>query len=483
MGVLEKRGISADLLKSEKRYVLGWVELDEVVDRTLDLLLEVNRVGVLYDVDADGLVSGKIVDEYIQQKGLMVYRMMNDRKKHGITDQVVEWVKKEGIELLYVVDGGTNDIENQEVLSDLGVVVMVLDHHPQTVIKEIKNVYIVNSSIHEHLPELSGAGVCYRFVELLDRETGGVGVTHYEPWVGLTVLSDHCTMLDAENRYYVEKLYKEYNNIDLFKAFTYWGSKRNLFLFGVIPFLNACIRTNHGDWAIEVMKMSGESKVKRFVKETRERVLEEQAEIMDDMLKKSMKQEGKEVVLVRLDNEHIKYSGITGLLANRIINQVKKSVIVFYEEEGYFRGSFRGIDAVTDKELMKTGLKVMGHPQAAGIEVLKGDAGEVFEKVKAIELGNKTPEYDFELEDRGIVRNLEMLSGMARFNEMTGGDLSTIKFKLNRTRQPFKNAWGKKIEYDFQSFRVRDFKMDRGQNEEWIIEPLMDREGIVLLRQ
>lgn len=481
--ILKNRSLDLSSLVSEKFPKLEWKKLDDVIDLTLSKLMEVTRAGVVYDVDVDGVVSGKIVEETMRKRGLMVYRFMNTRKKHGITSSVIDWVKKEGIELLYVVDAGTNDIEAHEILSSMGVCVIVLDHHEQSVVKEVSNVHIVNCSIEEHLPKLSGAGVCYRYVEALDNELGGYGVSQYEPWVGLTVLSDHCTMLDKENRYYVDKLYESYNKIDLFKAFSFWGSKRNLFLFGVIPFLNACIRTNNGDWAMEAVMMGGATKLKNYVTEKRNYVIELQKRLIKEMIEQAQIIRGTQVVLVRIANEHIEWSGLTGLLANRVMGEMKKSMIVIYNEDDLFKGSFRGMGAINNKVLEGCGWKVIGHPQAAGVELTKANASEVINKTKVLDVGEAVSEYDFELEDHDVLRNFELLKSIARFNEMTGGDIPTIKFKLKKNRTPFLNKYGKKIEYDFQSFKIRDFVMDRKASEDWIVEPLLDVNGIVLLRQ
>lgn len=483
-GVLDIRGIDHRDLISVKKSKLDWPELDEVVEFSVDKFQEITRVGVQYDVDVDGLGAGKITEDNIRKFGLMVYRFMNTRKKHGINDDVIDWVKLNNIELLYVVDAGTNDIEYHKILSSMGVYVIVLDHHIQSVKESVENVFIVNCSVHAHLPELSGAGVCYRYVEALDRAIGGLGVSHYEPWVGLTVLSDQCSLLDQENRYYVEKLYSEYENIDLFKSFTFWGSKRNLFQFGVIPFLNACIRTNNVDWAMDAVSMSGVSKLKKFISEKRSDAIDLQKRMLLEMRDSSQKLTGKQIIIIRLSDTHLEWSGLTGLLANQLVNETKKSIIVLYEDvDGVFRGSFRGIGGMTDKSLESVGWTVRGHPQAAGVELSKDSAGSVIKLTRELVVGEADPEFDFELEDRDIVRNLEHLTSMARFNELTSGELKSIQFKLNPTRVPFKNVWGKKVEYNFQSFRVRDFVLDRRSNESWIIEPLLDKEGIVLLRK
>lgn len=481
--ILDSRGIDINNLRSDKPYALNWEKLSEIVLFSAEKLLEISRVGVLYDVDVDGAVSGKIIDEYLSRFGLMVYRMMNTQKKHGITKDVIEWVKSNGIEMLYVVDAGTNDLEAQEELSNLGVTVIVLDHHEISREKFIPNVYIVNCSSESHLPKLSGAGVCYRYIESLDRLVNGKGVTNYEPWVGLTVLSDHCSMLDKENRYYVDKLYDNYQNIDLFKAFTFWGSKRNLFLFSVIPFINACIRVNEVDIVLNLVLSNNLTVIKRIIDSNKNRILELQKQYIDLMIKGCQFIDYDNILLVRLKDEHKIYSGLTGLIANKIMDEKKKSVLVLYSEDEYLRGSFRGRDSVDNKVLENCGWTVRGHAQAAGVELLKTEGSIVLSKTKEIEVTNVKSHYDIELEDKDVVRNMDLLTEMARFNEMASGDIETLKVKLKVNGVPFRETRGKRYDYNFQSFTVREFSNNKSNRDEWIIEPLLDVNGIVLLRK
>lgn len=482
--ILEVRGLDLSLLKSEKPYSLNWPELIKAVEISKEILLEVTRAGVLYDVDVDGAVAGKLIEEKLKGLGLIVYRKMNTQKKHGLNQSVVDWVIEKEIEVLYVVDAGTNDLEYHQMISDLGVTLIVLDHHDISREKEIDNVYVVNCSSNEDLPKLSGAGVCYRYIELLDREVNGMGVTNYEPWVGLTVLSDHCSMLDAENRYYVERLYEEYQQIDLFKAFPFWGSKRNLFLFGVIPFINACIRVNEVDLVMNLVLSNNLSIIKRLIDTNRTRILDLQKQYIEVMLSDCQYMEYEGIVLIRLKDEHIQYSGLTGLIANKIMGEKKKSTLVLYSEGEYLRGSFRGLASVNNVVLEDCGWVVRGHAQAAGVELVKSEGAEILLKTKEIKVENVKPHYDIEIEDKDVVRNMELLKEMARFNEMASGDIETIKVRLKVSGVPFKEKYGKRYDYNFQSFKVREFSSNsKGNNDEWIIEPLLDREGIVLLRK
>lgn len=484
--ILNKRGISNTLLVSEKSFSLKWQTLNTAVSLTKGYLLNYNQFGVLYDVDVDGLVSGKQIEETLKNLGVIVHRFMNSRKKHGLNQTVLDWAIREKLEVLFIVDAGTNDIEWHKKFSENGIKLIVLDHHEQWEKETVKDVCIVNCSVDEggNLPKLSGAGVCYRFIELLDRELKGKGVTHYEPWVGLTVLSDQCSMVDAENRYYIDALYNNYTNIPLFNCFKFYGSHRNLFVYSVIPFLNACIRMNEVDIAMNVVSNLEKGKISRYVNENREYVLGKQSSQMEDMAKTSRFLHGKEIVLVRLENDKVQYSGLTGLFANKIMSKTNKAVIVMYDDNGVFRGSFRGKQALTREVLESLGWKVMGHTYAAGIELQRDVAKQTINDSLAYENTLEGPKasYDFELRDKDVVINLPFLEKAARFNERASGDVDTIKFKLNISRNPFKEDYGKYSVYNFLSFEVRDFDTNREENDDWIIEMSLNNKGISLMR-
>lgn len=485
--ILENRGIKADDLLSEKAFSLKWSTLEEAVQKTKHFLLDYNRFGVLYDVDVDGLVSGKQIEEKLKKLGVLVFRHMNTRKLHGLNKSVFDWALKEKIEVLYVVDAGTNDIEWHKKFSAAGIKVIVLDHHEQWAKEKVDDVYIVNCSVDENgeLPKLSGAGVCYRFIELLDRELHGNGVTHYEPWIGLTVLSDQCSMLDKENRYYIDRLYENYDKIDLFNAFTYYGSRRNLFVYSVIPFLNACIRMNEVEVAMTVVGMQGTSQIKSYIDKNREYVLAKQNSQLEDMKKTSRYLHGEEVVLVRLSEKNKAYSGLTGLFANKVLADTGKSVIVMYDDGELFKGSFRGKKEMTSDILTTLGWRMKGHQHAAGIELDRENSLDVINKTLTYKTAGdfQTETFDFELEDKDVPINIPFLEKVARFNERASGDIDTIKFKLHVTKQPYKEVFGKRASYNFLSFEVRDFKVDRkDNNDSWIVEIALSKDGINLMR-
>src|SRR5699024_9007938 len=126
---------------------------------------------------------------------------------------------------LFVVDAGSGDSEYINKLTESGIKVVVLDHHPYEKNKEINNKmsWILNVVDKPNLPKLSGCGVVYRFVEKLGKLFEDL-TGQYEKYVGITVLSDMCDMSEPENRYYVKRSYEEYRGNSFLQQFKFYGS-------------------------------------------------------------------------------------------------------------------------------------------------------------------------------------------------------------------------------------------------------------------
>lgn len=478
--IITARGYAKEELTPLRLPTLEWSKLYEAVALLKDYLLQYSRYGVLYDVDVDGTCAGYLTEDYLRSRGVIVKRFMNSRKLHGLNQHVVDWVEDEQIDVLFVVDAGTNDIKWHQILSDLGIKVIILDHHEQKDAKHIENVHIVNCSVDEggNLPKLSGAGVCYRFFEAFDKEIRGAGISQYEHYVGLTVLSDQCSMLDRENRYYVEVLYKSINKVDLYKAFLFYGSRRNLFVYGVIPYLNACIRLNETEIAMESLWVRGETYVKQYVNKHRKELLERQAALLEELQNAANIQKGKHVQLVFLRDDHIKYSGLTGLLGNRMMYADDMPTIVLYRDEdsGLYRGSLRGQENRMSNEILtELGWVVKGHSLAAGIELPLNEAPPLFAKAleHCPENIQKKLKYDVRMKDTDILMNIHLLEEMARFNEFASGDIETLKVCVDVTGIPQKEIDSKKrATYYFSGMlKISDFEVERANDtNEWVCE-------------
>lgn len=444
--VLTKRGVQESDLLPYKAPKLEFPKLQTTVNELFGLFFPnpTAVTGILYDVDVDGLFSGAMLkDFFLRLRREAPLTTMNKQKQHGITAEVIEWVKTNNIEWLFVVDAGSGDHEAHSTLSQMGVKVVVLDHHPyEAPSKTLANVWVVNPINDLHLPKLSGCGVVYRFIEQV-AEMLAITVKDYEMLVGVTVLSDMCSMTDQENRYYVEQLYSNYPQNLLFKtvheAGHFYGSKQSLFTFKIIPFLNALIRIGQEETAMELVNNMHRQATMRRVPNMLSSVKTVQEDFKAQVRGTStLKVKPHAVALLRKaedDSKHL--NTVNGLLGNELTSEHKKDafVIAYNAATGLWKGSFRGVNA-TYEDLRAYGFKAMGHPQACGVEVNQENLKRFLNEFVPTKQNKRIADLDME---SGQLSASDLLE-IANFNEMTGTNLQPIRFNMLRGMQNIQDS-------------------------------------------
>lgn len=480
--IIKSRGMTSEDLKKEKLDILEWAEMDQVVETVVeDLILQedIKRVGVLYDVDVDGLFSGYIMEDYLTRKRKNVIRYMNKEKKHGLNDNMVEKFIADNLEWVFVVDAGSGDGKYINQLTDAGIKVVVLDHHPykEEVGIDAEMSWILNVKDRDSLPELSGCGVVYRFIEKVANMFEDL-VGQYEKFVGITVLSDMCDMRENENRYYVKRAYEEYRGNRFLQQFPFYGSGKSFYSFGVIPYLNACIRVGEETHVMDFVNSMNNTSKMNSVKRDRLRVLDKQAKMVENMNEKSKLFELEDIVLL-LRREDTKLGTVSGLVCNKIMSKYRKPVLVLNRKGDLWNGSFRS-NLYPRSELEKYGIKTMGHDMACGI-LTDNDNLQDFMKT-----------FEYTGEKNNIKATFAVTLGklsertwvdIARYNEFSGIGMESIKVRIKggiKGAIHVDEVSAKKNDIVFKGVTITDFSGK--DSEELIVEPILQNSTYQLIR-
>lgn len=429
--ILTKRGVTKEQLQP-KNPDIHFKELDDLVKYVIPhyfLQHEAHKTLISYDVDVDGLMSGKILEDLLKRYGVQkIDRIMNKMKQHGITKEVVQKCIEEGYTWLFVVDAGSNDYEAMQQLSKAGVTVVVLDHHKYEEKPLPPNVFIVNISKYPDIPQLSGCGVVYQFIKQIGKAFK-MNVQMYEKYVGISTISDMMDMSVPENRYYVEQLYSERKTEDnyFFRQFKFYGSNRSFFAWVVIPYLNALIRIGNEKQAMYIVNhMHDRAEMNRIGKNYM-RVKIRQQELISE-IREASKENITEHTVIYLRTTKAEGRTINGLLANQLMKQHKRSALVLYYnvDKKKWEGSFRGLQ-YTNELLRANGFTCMGHDKACGIEVSHADLKK-FAKTKLENVKYTGVDVDLRVKSGELTR--EEWEAIASFNEMTGEGLPPIAIEL-----------------------------------------------------
>ena len=182
--------------------------MDEALRRIyLTLKLE-QAIGVFGDFDVDGITGTAIIKEGLGTFGIPVIPYIPDRASegHGLSKNAIEYFKKQGAVLIITVDCGVTSIEEVAYANQLGIDVIITDHHvPGDSLPDalaIINPRVKHSSYP--FPHLSGAGLAFKLVQ-------GLYEFIDQPWpINLLELAAMGTIADLvpltdENRHIVSQ--------------------------------------------------------------------------------------------------------------------------------------------------------------------------------------------------------------------------------------------------------------------------------------
>lgn len=176
--ILARRGIiaSEDLLfwlEDDLRYIHNpflFTAMEDAVDRVLDAKEEGEKVLIFGDRDVDGITSTTIIVQGLIDLGLDVsWRVPTGNEPYGLSIEAVETHAANNGTLIITVDNGISCIPEIERAQELGIDVIVIDHHnPQEELPQA--VAIINPKIKDSgypFKDLAGCAVAWKFLSAL----------------------------------------------------------------------------------------------------------------------------------------------------------------------------------------------------------------------------------------------------------------------------------------------------------------------------
>lgn len=379
------------------------------------------RILIVVDSDNDGFTSATIMFDYLKDLApqLEIDYILHEGKQHGLEDHIEKLVNdgnKYG--LIILPDSSSNDFMYHERLAEIGVPVLVLDHH---ITDEAisTNAVVINNQLSPKYKnkELTGAGVVYQFCRYLDEyfKNPNTNAEKYLDLAAWGIIGDMGSMLEMENRYIVSEGLKNINNKLLWalmekQAYSITGvidaTRQELIkamnpisvAFYIVPLVNAIIRVGtmdekqrlfeaflDGDKMIPCRKRGAKGTFEKAgVEAAREcsnarsrqnKILDEAVGAIEIKIHKYGLLENR-ILFVRLEEDDDFPSELNGLVAMKLAAKFKRPTIVArLNTEGYNRGSMRGMnqsELTSFKQFLEDSTMfeyVSGHDNAAGISI------------------------------------------------------------------------------------------------------------------
>ena len=361
-------------------------DMQPAVDRLVVAHERQEKITIYGDYDIDGLTATTVLLDAFESFGYeYVDAFIPNRfvEGYGLTVDAVERIAETGAQLIVTVDCGS--LSEKEIIraNELGVDVIVTDHHNVAPIQP-PAIAVINPKRPDHqypFIDLAGVGVAFKLVQALQTRLDGLPAGH-EKWlldlVALGTVCDVVTLVD-ENRanvYWGLKVLAQTRRPGLKALMAVAAvepdkvSARSLG-FGLGPRMNAAGRLETAQYALDMLR--AKDSMEALEKAQQLDALNQSRRADQDKIFKAAIIQAEEfksdpvLVVSHADWNH----GIIGIVAAKLLEKYKKPTYVLHEmgeeSKGSARsyGDFSAADAIraSDDIITKGG----GHKLAAGV--------------------------------------------------------------------------------------------------------------------
>lgn len=374
-------------------------DMEKAVHIILIKIKEKKKIRVIGDYDIDGVCSSYILTDGIQNAGGDVSIDIPDRIKdgYGINETLIKRAYDDGIDTIITCDNGIAAISQIEYAKNLGMTVIVTDHHeiPYEE-REGEREYLrvcADATVNPKQPDcnypfklLCGGAVAYKLIQALYTELGiienrtDVVLEKYIEFAAIATIGD-VVDLKGENRVLAKlglervrhtknlgiRALIEANNLQSMEISSYHIG----FILG--PCLNASGRLETAKLAFEMLNAAEYEKAAEYANKLKE-LNDKRKELTEKGTELALKEAGKytedKFQVIYLPEVH---ESIAGIIAGRIREKLNKPVIILTKAEEGVKGSGRSIEGchmfeelTACKELLD---KFGGHEMAAGLSL------------------------------------------------------------------------------------------------------------------
>jgi single-stranded-DNA-specific exonuclease len=390
-GFTDPEGARAFLDAAEEHPPGAFAAIDAAIEPILEHVARGELITIHGDYDVDGVCSTAVLVRALRRLGANVDWYLPDRASdgYGLNERTVRMLSARGTRLLLTADCAITAVEAVAVARDLGMAVVVSDHHAPRADGVLPDAPIVHPLLCDYpCPELCATAVAYKLAQALTLAAGagardGERLREDLDLVALATIADVVPLV-GENRALVRRGLRalagtakpglralmSVSKIDAGKV-----NERSVG-FGLAPRLNAAGRLYRADAGLELLLTEDPQRAMEIAGEL-DRANRERRQVEMGI---RVEAEGQIAALGERSCYVLAgegwHPGVIGVVASRLVERHRRPVVMISLDGDTGRGSGRSIEAfdllggldACSGELVRHG----GHRAAAGLEVERG---------------------------------------------------------------------------------------------------------------
>lgn len=399
--ILDRRSLTTYLNADEKYFFnsLEMKDMEKAFNILLNSIIKKEKICIYGDYDVDGVTSTVILFKGLKKLGANVIYYIPDREEegYGLNIDAINEVKKMNVNLILTCDNGIASIKEIEYIKDMGMDIIVLDHHEPRFLElengeKIDIIPIADAIVNPKQKDcpypfkaLCAGGISYKFIkefyEFMEEEE------NFEEYLVFSSIATICDIVDLidENRIIAKKGLEILNKNKKINKGLYEIIKLNNleekeitetdYGFKIGPCINASGRLESALKAVALFTAEENENIEEMAKELinlneeRKEITSKAVEDIMLAIEKSNLMEDKILVIYSPEI----HESIAGIVAGRIKEKYYKPTFVITKSKDGAKGSGRSIPAYNMfEEMLKCQelfTKFGGHKMAAGLSL------------------------------------------------------------------------------------------------------------------
>lgn len=354
------------------------------------------QIIVYGDYDADGVTASALLVSALRDLGAVADVFIPDRFEHGygLHVEAINQLAAMGACLMITVDCGIRGLEQVEHANQLGVDVVVTDHHqPGEILPDALAIIDPKQPGCTYLHKgLAGVGLAYKLAQALDKDVA----ERYLDFVAIGTVADLAPVV-GENRDLVRKgmaQLEQSSRPGLKALMSKVGSAgqrvtSNTIGYRIGPRINAAGRIRSAGLAYALLMTEEQSQAEALADEL-ERINRDRRDITKNIVDKalSMTDNTEETPPFVFAFDEDFNEGVVGLAASRLVERHFRPAAVGTISGEFIRASVRSIPEFNVIQALDTCAHLLerygGHSAAAGFTVRKAKQGMLTEKLSSL---------------------------------------------------------------------------------------------------